>query len=420
MNNSESNFSQIINCRLCSNINLKNFIDFGYVPLGNNLQETADFSKKVESYSLKVMRCDDCQHFQLSVSVLPELLYATNYTYLSGIGPSFVDHIKKYVVWVLNKTCLTFPSVIVDIGSNDGTCLKYFKQKGYSVCGVDPAQKPAEIANTNGIFTINNFFNINVAQSIIEQFGQVDLVTSQNVLAHVENLISTFENIYKILKIGGYFVFEIGYFKNVIETNCFDTIYHEHIDYHHANPLVKILVFLGFDVINISENNIQGGSLRILLQKTGLGIIKKQPKTFLENEKKSILYDNLKLNSWSSDINKTMSYFNKLFFKYKSKEKICFAYGAPTKSTLLLKMSKLKENEISFVVDDNDLKVGKFLPSTSIPIKSSKAIEFNKEAVIILFAWNFADDIIKNLKKKYRVPVTIIIPLPYPRVVKIC
>jgi hypothetical protein len=115
-----------------------------------------------------------------------------------------------------------------------------------------------------------------------------------------------------------------------------------------------------------------------------------------------------------------MSYFNKLFFKYKSKDKICFAYGAPTKSTLLLKMSKLKENEISFVVDDNDLKVGKFLPSTSIPIKSSKAIEFNKEAVIILFAWNFADDIINNLKKKYKVPVTIIIPLPHPRVVKIC
>ena len=420
MHKSKNNFSKIIKCRLCSSKKLKIFIEFGCVPLGNNLQEKKEFSKNVETYNLKVMRCDDCHHFQLSVLVLPELLYATNYTYLSGIGPSFVEHIKNYVIWVLNKTCLTVPSVIVDIGSNDGTCLKYFKQKGYSICGVDPAQKPAEIANSNGIFTINNFFNTDVAQDIIDQFGQVDLVTSQNVLAHVDDLISTFENIYKILKIGGYFVFEIGYFKNVVETKCFDTIYHEHIDYHHANPLVKILVFLGFDVINISENNIQGGSIRILLHKTGLGIIKKQPEIFLENEKKSILYDNLKLNSWSSDINKTMSDFKKIFFKYKSKEKICFAYGAPTKATLLLKMSKLDENEISFVVDDNNLKVGKFLPATSIPIKSSKAIEFNKEAVIVVFAWNFADDIIKILKKKYIVPITIIIPLPYPKVVRIC
>ena len=420
MHKYKNSFSEIIICRLCNSKNIQKFIDFGSTPLGNNLQEKKEISQNVESYDLKVMRCNDCQHFQLSVSILPELLYATNYTYLSGIGSSFVEHIKKYVSWVLDKTCLTTPGVIVDIGSNDGTCLKFFKKKGYSVCGVDPAQKPSEIANSNDIFTINSFFDNTIARNILDKFGEVDVVTSQNVLAHIDNIISTFENIYNILKVGGYFVFEVGYFKNVIETKCFDTIYHEHLDYHHANPLAKVLTYLGFDIINISENNIQGGSLRILLQKTGLGIVKKQPKKFLDNEKKSILYDISKLNSWSSDIKNTMSYFNKLFFKYKSKEKICFAYGAPTKSTLLLKMSKLKENEISFVVDDNDLKVGKFLPSTSIPIKSSKSIEFNKEAVIILFAWNFADDIIKTLKKKYRVPVTIIIPLPYPRVVQIC
>ena len=419
MHKFKNSFSEIIICRLCNSKNIQKFIDFGSTPLGNNLQEKKEISQNVESYDLKVMRCNDCQHFQLSVSILPELLYATNYTYLSGIGSSFVEHIKKYVSWVLDKTCLTTPGVIVDIGSNDGTCLKFFKKKGYSVCGVDPAQKPSEIANSNDIFTINSFFDNTIARNILDKFGEVDVVTSQNVLAHIDNIISTFENIYNILKVGGYFVFEVGYFKNVIETKCFDTIYHEHLDYHHANPLAKVLTHLGFDIINISENNIQGGSLRILLQKTGLGIIKKQPKKFLDNEKKSILYDISKLNSWSSDIKNTMSYFNKLFFKYKSKEKICFGYGAPTKSTLLLKMSKLHEDEISFIVDDNKLKVGKFLPATSIPIKSSNVIEIDKEAVIIIFAWNFADDIIKILKKKYLVPITIIIPLPYPKVVTI-
>ena len=419
MHKLKNSFSEILICRLCNSKNIQKFIDFGSTPLGNNLQEKKEMSQNVESYDLKVMRCNDCQHFQLSVSILPELLYATNYTYLSGIGSSFVEHIKKYVSWVLDKTCLKTSGVIVDIGSNDGTCLKFFKKKGFLVCGVDPAQKPSEIANSNDIFTINNFFDINIARDILDKFGEVDIVTSQNVLAHIDNIISTFENIYKILKVGGYFVFEIGYIKNVIETKCFDTIYHEHLDYHHANPLVRVLTNLGFDIINISENNIQGGSLRILLQKTGLGVIKKQPKKFLDNEKKSILYDISKLNSWPSDIKNTMSYFNKLFFKYKSKEKICFGYGAPTKSTLLLKMSKLNENEISFIVDDNKLKVGKFLPATSIPIKSSNVIEFNKEAVIIIFAWNFADDIIKILKKKYLVPITVIIPLPYPKVVTI-
>ena len=115
-----------------------------------------------------------------------------------------------------------------------------------------------------------------------------------------------------------------------------------------------------------------------------------------------------------------MKNFYELYTQNKSRGILCFAYGAPTKSTLLLKMSKLRKSDISFIVDDNSLKVGRFLPLTSIPIKSSKEIEFKKNAIIILFAWNFSDDIIKKLKMEYKVPATIIIPLPYPRVVKIC
>ena len=159
MHKLKNSFSEILICRLCNSKNIQKFIDFGSTPLGNNLQEKKEMSQNVESYDLKVMRCNDCQHFQLSVSILPELLYATNYTYLSGIGSSFVEHIKKYVSWVLDKTCLKTSGVIVDIGSNDGTCLKFFKKKGFLVCGVDPAQKPSEIANSNDIFTINKRAN---------------------------------------------------------------------------------------------------------------------------------------------------------------------------------------------------------------------------------------------------------------------
>lgn len=420
MPNSHKNSVTINCCRLCSSTNIKNFVTFPTVPLGNNLQINEEFSKKVEIYELKVMRCFDCNHFQLSISVLPELLYATNYTYLSGIGLSFVTHLKNYVDWVIKKTSLySKNNVVVDIGSNDGSCLKYFKESGFKVCGVDPAQKPAEIANNNGIFTINDFFDTNVTERIIKKFGQIDIVTSQNVLAHVDNLLGTFKNIYKILRMGGFFVFEVGYFKKVLETKCFDTIYHEHIDYHHANPLVKVLVSLGFDVLDISENNIQGGSLRLLLQKNNIGGIKEQPKKFLDEEKKSILYDDFKLKNWSSNIIKTMECFYELFLKCKSKDKVCFAYGAPTKASLLYKISKLKEKDISFIVEDNELKVGKFLPKTSIPILSLESVDFKKESIIIIFAWNFANDIISKLKQKYKVPATIIIPLPNPRIVKI-
>ena len=264
-------FTEIIFCRLCKSEELYEFIDFGSVPLGNNLQETIELSQEVDSYDLKVMRCNQCNHFQLSLSVSPHLLYATNYTYLSGVGFSFVQHIKKYVSWVLSKTNLPNNSTVIDIGSNDGTCLKYFQDVGYDVCGVDPAQKPSDIANSNGIYTINNFFNNEVVLKIINKFGKVDIVTSQNTLAHISNLSSTFENIYKILKLGGFFVFEIGYFKRVLESKCFDTIYHEHFSYLSLHTVSRIFSSVGFDMVDIKrQSSIQGGSLRLLFTKNWL------------------------------------------------------------------------------------------------------------------------------------------------------
>ena len=414
------NYTEILCCRLCKSTNLKECIDFKDVPLGNNLQETRELSKQVESYELKVMKCITCNHFQLSIAVLPKFLYQTNYTYLSGTGKSFVTHLKKYVDWVIKNYNLSSSNFVVDVGSNDGSCLKFFKEKGFNVCGVDPAKKPCEIANANGIYTINNFFDSNAVDKIINKFGYADIVTSQNALAHVDNLTVTFENIYKLLKDNGIFVFEIGYFKKVLENMCFDTIYHEHIDYHHAKPLVKFLTSIGFDVLNIQENKIQGGSLRLSLQKTGNGIIKQQPKSFLESEKKSILNNELYLNNWFTSITSNMKHFYNLFLKHRKESKVCYAYGAPTKSTLLFKISKLKQDDISFVVEDNRLKIGRFLPKSSIPIVSFEKIDFNKHALVIIFAWNFSDNIIDKLKKFYKVPATIIVPLPTPRVIQLC
>lgn len=417
---SNKDASLIKECRLCGSKEIKQVFNFGSVPLGNNLQVSYKLSSSASLFDLIVVNCKRCNHFQLSHSILPELLYATNYTYLSGIGLSFVEHIKKYVSWVDKKTKLSNKSsTVLDVGSNDGTCLKHFKDLGYAVCGVDPAQKAAEIANHNNIPTINDFFTEDVAQEILNKYGEVDLVTSQNVLAHVDNLKSIFDNIYKVLKIKGFFVFEIGYFKKVLETGCFDTIYHEHIDYHHANPLVNFLSKLGFDVLNISQNNIQGGSLRILLQKTGKGAINKQPLLFLNKEKKSILYNEKKLNFWYKNIEHNMKKLHDLFIKYKLTKDICYAYGAPTKATLLFKMSGLKNKDISFIVDDNKLKINRFMPISGIPIVHSNNIDFNKKALILLFAWNFSEDIIKKLKDQYQAPATIIIPLPLLKIVEI-
>ena len=254
---------------------------------------------------------------------------------------------------------------------------------------------------------------------IINKFGQADLITSQNVLAHVDNLRETFSNIHKLLKTNGFFIFEIGYFRSVLELGCFDTIYHEHLDYHHAAPLVRYLSSKGFDVLNLEVNPVQGGSLRLLLKKTGNGNISRQAQVFLNDEKKSVLNDKKYLQKWSSKIFKICRVLEDVTRKLLDENVLFYAYGSPTKAILLLKMNSFLEENIKFIVEDNKNKVGKFLPKNALPIYDVNELDFKTPAVIIILAWNFADDIIIKLKKLYKVKVKVIIPLPKLKVIDI-
>ena len=410
------NFTLINECRLCVSKDLKSLINFGSVALGNNLLEKKEKAEQVDEFPLEVMNCQSCNHFQLSAAVNPKILYATNYTYLSGVGQSFVKHINNYVDWVVKKTTLKESSVVVDIGSNDGTCLEAFKEKGFFVCGVDPALIPVEISKKKGIFTLLDFFSERTVKKIIKKFGTVDLVTSQNVLAHVDNLQDTFRNIFALLNNNGFLVFEVGYFKNVLEGVTFDTIYHEHLDYHQGSSLAKFLCSIGFDIVSIDLNKVQGGSIRFLCKKTGKGDIYKGAKKFLLQEKKTILFNKDLLKEWPQKIFSVSKKINLIIKKEKYKGNSCYGYGCPTKATLFLKMANLSSKDLNFIIEDNLLKVGKYLPKLAIPVVGIEKLEAQKSIIIIVLAWNFSDDIIRKIKKVYKFPIKIIIPLPKLRI----
>lgn len=403
---------EIKNCRLCNSPELKKFINLGKIPLGNNLQTNQKIAFKCDAYPLEIIRCNDCNHFQLSIAIDPKLLYAKNYTYLSGIGLSFVSHLENYANWAYEKFHLKEDSFVIDIGSNDGTCLKFFKEKNCKVLGVDPASKPAEIANNNGIKTINAFFDKEIADLIINKYGQVDLITSHNVLAHVDDLQDVFKNIYSVIKERGIFIFEIGYFKMVLESGCFDTTYHEHLDYHHAAPLVSHLEKLGFTILEIKTNSVQGGSLRFITQKIRSTKKFANVKKFLEIEKKSTLYNHEFLNNWETQIKKSMNALEIQIKEFCKSNYLIAGYGAPTKASLLLSMANLDLKEIKFIIEDNLLKVGRFMPKTGIPIVDKNFLKANKPDVMIILAWNFSEDIIEKLESFVNWPMKCIIPLP--------
>lgn len=401
---------KINRCRLCNNLDIFKVINFGKIALGNNLIKNKKKIYKAKKYPLILNKCNKCNHFQLSYSVNPKILYANNYTYLSGTGNSMVAHLKEYSNYAIKKAKLVKKSLIVDIGSNDGTCLTNFKNRNMNVLGIDPAKKPCQIANKKGIKSINGFFNKKISRKILREYGEVDFVTSHNTLAHVDDIKSMFENIFFILKKNGYFCFEIGYFKEVIKNNYFDTIYHEHLDYHHANPLVKFLKKIGFSVVDISVVNIQGGSLRLLCKKDLKKNISNKVNIFLEKEKKSILYNKVLIKNWEREIKLLMRDVKDKILKISVEENL-FGYGSPTKIILFLKLLNLPPEKLKFIFEDNLLKQNKYLPIYGNKILSTKKIFKLKPKYIIVFAWNFANDIKKKIMKINK-NIKLIVPLP--------
>lgn len=409
---------RILNCRLCSNDKFEKIIDFGKLPLGNNLIKSLNRSLHAKTYPLAVQRCKRCGHFQLTFEVSPKDLYEKNYTYLSSIGKTFRDHLNKYAEWSISKCKLNKNSLILDVGSNDGTCLSYFKKKGMRVIGIDPAIKPAKIANKNNIDTINAFFDDKSSELIIAKHGQVDFITSHNVLAHVSDIISTFKNINKVLKSNGYFCFEVGYFLKVLQNNFFDTIYHEHLDYHHAKSLFPFLKKLGFSVVNVSTNSSQGGTIRVLCKKENKSRIYYQPKLFLKKENQSIINKSNFLRKWPIEIKKNLSRLEKFIKQCVLEGKTVYGYGAPTKVSLLLKHSNLTRL-IRFIIEDNSLKVNRYIPRTNIKIVGNKRLNLQQPNILIVFAWNFISDILLKLKKQKYKDIIIVIPLPKFRIIKL-
>ena len=412
-----NSYKNITQCRLCDSKKIKQVYNFGLIPLGNNLQKFRLQSINCKKYPLSLMQCSKCNHFQLSISVNPKILYAKNYTYLTGVTKTFKIHFSDYSNWIIKKCKIKKGSLILDIGSNDGTCLNYFKKKKMKVIGIDPAKKPSKIANTNGINTINNFFNKETSSRIKKIYGQFDFITSHNVLAHTENIQEIFLSIFDLLKEDAYFCFEIGYFKEVVKHNLFDTIYHEHLDYHHAKPLVKLLQSIGFSIIDLSTNKIQGGTLRLLLQKRKLKTKIKKVDKFITQEEK--FFKKINIKNKFQNFKETLLKLNLFIRKEIGKNKNIYAYGSPTKASLLLINSKLNINMIKNSFEDNPLKCNKYIPGTDIKIMNTKKIKIDLGSVIIILAWNFSKEIEMRLKSQNIRNAKLFIPLPEVKIRKI-
>jgi hypothetical protein len=414
----QSEYYKRESCRMCDGASLLRVMSLKETPPGNDLITKQEIGRVEKSYPLDLNFCEDCFHVQLGHVVNPKILYQKNYSYVSSTSQHFVKHLSTYAQSVISKFGLKPKDLVVDIGSNDGTCLSFFKEKKINVVGIDPAKEIAEKASKNGIPTIADFFGYDLAINLRKKYGSAKHITSHNACAHIDNLIDVVKGVEHWLSDDGVFVLEVGYFADVYTNTWFDTIYHEHLDYHTVAPFEVLLKRVDMEIIDVERIDPQGGSIRLITQKCcGIHKKTKSVEKLIEGERQLGLYNANTLINFESKIIDVRKKLQKIVYSIKKEGKNIAGFGAPTKATTLMAQLGLDENILDFIVDDNPLKQGLFTPVTHIPILSSDALYENKPDYVLILAWNFAEPIMK-MHHKYNLEFgKFIIPMPEPRII---
>jgi hypothetical protein len=284
--------------------------------------------------------------------------------------------------------------------------------------GIDPATHIAESASASGIPTIPNFFSSKLASEIVQEYGYADLITSHNVCAHIDDLDDVMSGVQSILKRDGIFVMEVGYFLDVYSNKWFDTIYHEHLDYHTVTPLPRLFDRFDMEIIKVERIEPQGGSIRVIVQNAGGPYPVEDSVSSLINIEKSLgLQKPGTLIRFQSDIDEIGKQLRKIIKEIKNDKKTIVAYGAPAKATTLAYHFGIESGDIEYIIDENPLKQGLYSPGKHIPVLGSKVLYEDLPDFVLILAWNFADSIIQNHQDYLSRGGRFIVPLPNPAII---
>ena len=403
-------------CRLCSGQNLELVFQLAPSPIGDAYVTKDQLKKKQESYPIDLFLCQECGLSQLLDVIDPEILYG-DYIYLTGSSLGLREHFQEYANDVINKTIPSQESLIIDIGSNDGILLSYFKQSGYKVLGVEPARHIAEKASLSGIETLPEFFTTGLAEKIIQDYGYASVITANNVYANIDDLKTFTQSIRSLMAPDGVFIFESFYLSDVIQNMVFDFIYHEHLSAFAVKPIQSFFRQFGMELFAVKKIATKGGSIRYFVQlKNGRRKIDSSVPSMIKFEEKFGLYNPETFHVFSDKVNSLKIQTYNLLRDIRTQGGKIAGYGASITGTTLIYHFNIGEF-LDYLVDDNLDKQGRFSPGIHLPVYSSEALYEKKPDYTVILAWRFAEPIINKHKEYIKRGGHFIIPAPKVRVI---
>jgi 2-polyprenyl-3-methyl-5-hydroxy-6-metoxy-1,4-benzoquinol methylase len=402
-----------MNCRFCKASLEHVFIDLLNSPASNSFLTKEQLNEPEIFYPLKVYTCHKCFLVQVDEYKKSDAIFNNEYIYFSSYSSSWLTHSKEYTEKMIRRFGFNTKSMVIEVASNDGYLLQYFKEREILVLGIEPAANTAKVAIDKGIETITDFFGVRLAEELSRKNIKADLLIGNNVLAHVPDILDFVSGIKKILKDKGIVTIEFPHLLQLIENSQFDTIYHEHFSYLSLHTVIQIFESQGLLIFDVDEINTHGGSLRIYA-------------THKENEHQGISPNVQALldKEYANGINKIDYYNNfqekalKIKFQLlqflitqKEENKKVVAYGAAAKGNTLLNYCGIKNDLIDFVADASPHKQNKFLPASHIPVKDEIEIKKARPDFVLILPWNLRVEItvqlnyIKEWGGKFAVPI---------------
>lgn len=386
-------------CRLCKSIKIKKIVSIGESPVSEKYSSKKTLPNKNDQVPLDLYLCHECYHVQLIDIVNPDYLWS-DFTFKTSRNKKIDNHYENYIENLYKRAVKTNIKFVLDIGSNDGTLLNLFKtkQKVQNILGIDPASNVVKEANKNGIPTIEGYMNIKNAENILLNNGKANVITANNVYAHVDDMDEITNAIKRVLDKDGIFVFEVSYLLDVLNKKLLGTIFHEHLSYYSLGPLVGFFKRHNLEIFHADRNDLQGGSIVCYVQHLGGQYqITNELNSLLRMERESKLYEVSTYEKFSNELIEMKKKINEMIDKIITEGKKIIGFGSARSATTLIKYFGIAD-KLEFIVDDNKEKHGLYTPGYPIKVLPTDNLKQLKKDYVIIFAWEHSKKIINNHK----------------------
>jgi SAM-dependent methyltransferase len=408
-------YSNAPGCRACGSTGCIEVLAFGEMPLSDGLLSAAELERHEHRFPLTVVFCPDCSLVQIRETVDPGILFGADYPYFSSFSDAWLRHCRENALELIETRRLGRSSQIIEIASNDGYLLKNYVEQHIPALGIDPAPGPAAAARRAGVEVREAFFGRALAESLAAEGKRADVIHANNVLAHVADLPGIVDGIRIVLKDDGVAVIEAPYVRDLIDHCEFDTIYHEHLCYFSVTAVSRLFSKHGLTLVDVRRLPTHGGSLRMYVQRSG------SPSAAVESllaEERALGLDRAEYyTDFASRVRVVQKSLNELLGSLKAEGKRIAGYAAAAKGTILLNSADIDGRLLDYVVDRNRHKHGKYMPGVRLPIyETAKLLEAPAPDYLLVLAWNFKDEIMRQQQEFRDRGGRFIIPIPTPQI----